>query len=71
MVGTLQPSGLSVSNTEWRRRRRMKPLGWKKQIDLSHHAKSRLSGALGQNKSFLHYVGWKSENIRPQGRYFS
>ena len=49
---------------------RMKPLGWKKQIDLSHQATSRISGAQGQNKSFLHYVGWKSENIRPQEKYF-
>ena len=71
MVGTLQPSGLSVSSTDRRRHcRRMKPREWKKQIDSSHHARSRVSGALGKNKSFLHYVGWKSENIRPQERYF-
>ena len=48
----------------------MKPLGWKNQIDLSQHAMSRISGALGQIKSSRHYVGWKSENIRPQERYF-
>ena len=48
----------------------MKPLGWKKQIDSPHHAASRISGVLGQNKSFLHYVGWKSENIPPPERYF-
>jgi len=31
---------------------------------------SRISGALGQIKSSRHYVGWKSENIRQQERYF-
>jgi hypothetical protein len=71
MVGTLQPSCLLVSSTEWRRHhRRMKPLGWKKQIDLPHHATSPISGAQGQNKSSLHYVGWNSENFRPQEKYF-
>src|ERR1035437_4996632 len=71
MVGTLQPSCLSVSNTEWRcYDHRMKPLGWKKQIDLSHHATRRISRAPGQKKFLLHYVGWKSEMIRPQERCF-
>jgi hypothetical protein len=71
MVGTSQPSCLSVSNTEWcRNHHRMKPLGWKKRIDLPHHATSRISGALGQNKPFLHYVGWRVRKYPAVGEVF-
>src|SRR5579864_4836169 len=71
MVGTVHPPCLPVSDTEWRRhRRKMKPLGWEKLIDLSHPATSPISGAPGQKKPFLHYVGWKSEMIRSQERCF-
>src|SRR5450759_4815311 len=38
----------------------MKPLGWKNQIASPDRAIGRSSGVLGQNKSFLHYVGWMS-----------
>src|ERR1019366_6441950 len=45
---------------------RMKPLGWKNQIVSPDCAIGRSSGVLGQNKSFLHYVGWMSgqKNLR-------
>ena len=49
---------------------RMKPLGWKNQIDLSHHATSRISGALGENKPFLHYVGWRVRKYPAVGEVF-
>jgi hypothetical protein len=44
----------------------MKPLGWKNQIASPDCAIGRNSGVLGQNKSFLHYVGWMSgqKNLR-------
>src|SRR5580698_2688695 len=72
MVGTLQPPCLGVSNTDWRRHRnRMKPLGWKKQIDSPHHATIRVSGALGQKNIFLHYVGWKVRKSPAVGEVFS
>jgi hypothetical protein len=45
---------------------RMKPLGWKNQIASPDCAIGRSSGMPGQNKSFLHYVGWMSgqKNLR-------
>ena len=44
----------------------MKPLGWKNQIASPDCAIGRSSGVPGQNKSFLHYVGWMSgqKNLR-------
>src|SRR5260221_14516996 len=69
MVGTAQPPCLSVSDTEWRRhRRKMKPLGRKKQIAAS--CDELKLWARGQKKPLLHYVGWKSEMSRPQVRCF-
>src|ERR1019366_4020571 len=45
---------------------RMKPLGWKNQIASPDCAIGRSSGVLGENKTFLHYVGWMSgqKNLR-------
>ena len=45
---------------------RMKPLGWKNQIASPDCAIGPSSGVPGQNKSFLHYVGWMSgqKNLR-------
>jgi hypothetical protein len=76
MVGTLQPPCLSVSNTEWGcHHHRMKPLGWNNQIVSPDWAIGRSSGVLGQNQSFLHYVGWmsgqKTYDLQSTVRFFS
>jgi hypothetical protein len=71
MVGTLQPPCLSVSDTEWRcHRRKMKPLGWKNKSTcrIMRRVES-LGREAGTNPSFITWAG-KSENIRPQERYF-
>jgi hypothetical protein len=39
---------------------RMKPLRWKNQIASPHYAIGQSPGVPGQNKSFLHNVGWMS-----------
>jgi hypothetical protein len=60
MVGILQPPCLSVSNTEWRfHHRKVKLLGWKNQIASPDWSIGPSSEGLGENKSFLDYVGWR------------
>ena len=51
-------------------RRGMKPLGWKNQIDLPCRTTNRISGARGQIKSFLRYVGWRVRKYPAVGEVF-